>query len=442
MANIITKIRAKFFSKLDEHTLEVATKSVASIIVKVLSMVIGLLVSIALGNLIGANGVGIIGLSNKIVSLLMVLTLLGLPQVIIKQVAIAKDENNLGQIGHVLFTVNIVSGLLSIVLSTILILLSPWISNYIFKEPDLAIPLIITVIVMPAQIFSRIFGSALIGYKKIWQSNLVDQALSTFVTGSLLLITWLSQKEITVNLVAIYYAIGRVIVTITVGGYWKTLYQFKGVRTFIPKELLRTSIPLLFVSVTLLLTSSIDTLMLGWMSDVTEVGYYTIALQLALLTSFFLQVTNSVLMPKIAALYASKKLEEMRIMIQRTTHYLIIIGVFTVIVFAIIGRPLLSLWGEEFKQAFSILIILSVGQFFNIASGPIGSILIMCNYEKILRNITIASLVLNVVLNYFLIDEFGAKGAAIATAITIGIIMILSSIIVKIKLGFFTFLKK
>ena len=133
MANIITKIRAKFFSKLDEHTLEVATKSVASIIVKVLSMVIGLLVSIALGNLIGANGVGIIGLSNKIVSLLMVLTLLGLPQVIIKQVAIAKDENNLGQIGHVLFTVNIVSGLLSIVLSTILILLSPWISNYIFK---------------------------------------------------------------------------------------------------------------------------------------------------------------------------------------------------------------------------------------------------------------------------------------------------------------------
>ncbi|MDC1505114.1 oligosaccharide flippase family protein [Winogradskyella sp.] len=425
--------------KLDNHTLEVVKKSSASIAVKIGGMLIGLVVSISLGYLIGADGVGIIGLSNRIVSLLMVLALLGLPQVIIKKVAIAKNESNFQQIGDVLHTVNIVMGLLSFLLTIILIVLSPWISNYIFNEPSLVIPLIISAIVMPAQVFSRIFGSALVGYKKIWQSNLVDQTLSAVVTGSLLLISWLCDVGITVNLVAVFYAVGRIVVTITVSGYWKTLYQFKGVKNFISKELLKTSIPLLFVSMTLLLASSIDAIMLGWLSNVTEVGYYTIALQLALLTSFFLQVANSVLMPKIAALYSSKKLNEMRIMVQRTTHYLILIGILMVGLFIIIGKPLLGLWGEEFKQAFSILIILSIGQFFNIASGPIGSLLIMCNYEKVLRNITITSLVLNVLLNYFLIKYYGANGAAIATAITIAIIMVLSSFFVKIKLGFFAF---
>mgnify|MGYP005852025609 CR=1 FL=1 len=144
-------------------------------------------------------------------------------------------------------------------------------------------------------------------------------------------------------------------------------------------------------------------------------------------------------MPKIAALYSDKKLREMRIMIQRTTHYLIILGFATVVVFIVLGKPLLGLWGEEFKKAFSILIILSIGQFFNIASGPIGSILMMCDYEKILRNITIASLGINIILNYFLIKIFGGNGAAIATSISIALVMISSTILVKKKLGFFVF---
>jgi O-antigen/teichoic acid export membrane protein len=190
---------------------------------------------------------------------------------------------------------------------------------------------------------------------------------------------------------------------------------------------------------TLLLASSIDAIMLGWLSNVTQVGYYTVALQLALLTSFFLQVSNSIMMPKIAALYSAKSLAEMKGMIQKVTSLLIVIGVIAVLGFVLIGRPLLSLWGTEFTNAYSILIILSIGQFFNIASGPVGSILMMCNYEKVLRNITFVSLLLNVILNYLLISNFGANGAAMATAITIAVIMIISSYFIKKKLGYLPF---
>ncbi|MFT4684418.1 oligosaccharide flippase family protein [Candidatus Marifrigoribacter sp. Uisw_064] len=426
-------------SQLDEHTLEVLYKSISSTVVKVIGMIIGVLVSISLGHLIGAEGLGIIGLSNRITSLILVVALLGMPQVIIKEMAIAKSKNNLERIGNIIYTTSIINGVLSILLSTIFILLSPWIANVVFQESNLTYPLIVFIIIIPIQVFSRIFGSGLIAYKKIWQSNLVDQTLSVAITGLLLLFTWFLKIEITVNLIAIFYAIGRIFTMLTVGGYWSKMYRFNGVRSFIPKELLKTALPLLFVSMTLLLASSIDAIMLGWLSNVTQVGYYTVALQLALLTSFFLQVSNSIMMPKIAALYSAKSLAEMKGMIQKVTSLLIVIGVIAVLGFVLIGRPLLSLWGTEFTNAYSILIILSIGQFFNIASGPVGSILMMCNYEKVLRNITFVSLLLNVILNYLLISNFGANGAAMATAITIAVIMIISSYFIKKKLGYLPF---
>lgn len=88
---MIKKIKNRI-SQLDENTSEVVIKSASSTIVKVIGMLIGLVVSISLGHLIGADGVGIIGLSNRIVSLLTVLALFGLPQVIVKKVAIAKTR--------------------------------------------------------------------------------------------------------------------------------------------------------------------------------------------------------------------------------------------------------------------------------------------------------------------------------------------------------------
>ena len=51
--------------------------------------------------------------------------------------------------------------------------------------------------------------------------------------------------------------------------------------------MLKMSIPLLFVSSTAVIAASADSIMLGWLADSTEVGLYTVASSLALLTSIF-----------------------------------------------------------------------------------------------------------------------------------------------------------
>lgn len=404
---------------LDEHTLEVVKKSSASTVVKVTGMAIGLVVSVFLGRTIGADGLGIINLSFQIVQILMIVGLLGMPQVIIKEVAIARSQKNLVQIGNVMYTVYLLNGIITLLLSIMVIVAAPWISQNLFHEPKLTWPLIIAVIVMTPMVFSRLFSSGLIGYKKIWQSNLVNQTLSAAITGVLLLAMWLFKVSISVNSVAVAYAIGRIGVTISIGIYWRTIYNYKNQREFIGKLLFKTAKHLIIVSASTVLFNSLDMIFLGYFENSEQVGLYSVAKRLSLLTIFFLQITNSIISPKIAALYEAGRTKEIEIMVKRVTFGLMIIGTLFLLVFILLGKPILAVWGKQFVGAYIILIILTLGQLVNIGTGAVGVILVMTGNENVQKNISLSFLALNLILNIVLINYYGILGAAIAATITI-----------------------
>ena len=101
------------YANLDIHSIEVIKKSFSSMIVKISGMLIGLLVSVALARLLGAEGFGIINLASKIVAIITILGLLGIPQVIIKEVSIGRTQENWKHIGDVMHTSYILSGLVT-----------------------------------------------------------------------------------------------------------------------------------------------------------------------------------------------------------------------------------------------------------------------------------------------------------------------------------------
>lgn len=424
-------------SLLDEHTLEVVKKSSSSLVVKILGMLAGFLVSIFIARTLGADGLGIINLANQIITFLLIISILGFSQVIIKEVAIADDHSNPNRVRDVLFTAYIINGVLAVFFTIALIFFADSLANNFFDTPRLRIPLIILALVFTPQIISRILSAALVGYKKIWQSNLVDQTLSMVLIGIILFFLWLFNFEIGVDTIAIVYAIGRASVTLSVVIYWNYLNRHKTTYkpVFLGRHMLNKGFPLLIVSAALLISSSADTIMLGWLSNTKEVGLYNVALKLALLTSFLLQITISTIGPKIAVMYKNKQIKALELLLQRVTTVLIGIGLVSLLIFILLGRYVLSIWGAEFIAAYPILVILAVGQFFNIASGPVGNILVMTSHEKIIRNITLFTVVLNLVMNFFLINNFQAAGAAVATAFTTVLNMTLCYIYVRKKTG-------
>jgi O-antigen/teichoic acid export membrane protein len=148
-----------------------------------------------------------------------------------------------------------------------------------------------------------------------------------------------------------------------------------------------------------------------------------------------LQVTNSSVAPKIAALFEENKITELEEMIQKVTFFLFIIGLLSLLLFLFFGNFLLSMWGNEFNSAYSILIILSIGQFFNLSTGAVGVLLVMTGHEKILSKISVNFLFLNLILNFVLISNFGALGAAVSTAFCVISQNLLKLYYVKIKLN-------
>jgi len=425
----------KFFGNFDVHSAEVVKKTFSSAIVKILGYIFGLGISIFLGRTIGADGLGIINLSNRIISVVTIICLLGLQQTIVKEVAIAKSKSNWQQVKNVIFSSFWLSSSLSIIITSLLIFTAPWVSRTLFNEPLLTVPFIIASIVMTPQIISRIFAAGLNGFGKIWQSNLVDQTLSSAVSALILIILWLSNYKIDVTIVAIVYAISRIIVTLSISIYFRSVIDYKGKKEFEFKKLLNTSLPILGIIISGTIFANADAIFLGIFKDSKEVGLYTVAARIAVLTSFLLQVSNSAVSPKIAALFSNNKLEELEQMIQKITRNLLVVGFLTLLIFYFFGEIILSIWGDEFKNAFWILFILGVGQFINLATGPVGSLLIMSGYEKIQLKISLFFVTLNIILNIILIPFLGAIGAAIATAITIAGINLTRVIYVHFKIG-------
>ncbi|MEN8126153.1 MAG: polysaccharide biosynthesis C-terminal domain-containing protein [Bacteroidota bacterium] len=125
-------------------------------------------------------------------------------------------------------------------------------------------------------------------------------------------------------------------------------------------------------------------------------------------------------------------------MVQQVTQGLVFIGLFSLVIFVIAGKYLLGIWGAEFITAYWALVIIAIGQLFNIGTGATGIILIKTGYEKILGYITISLAIFDLALNYILIPKFGATGAAIATATTLISENIIKVILVKIKTDIYT----
>ncbi len=404
-------------------------------LVKVAGMIVGLLISIFLGRTLGPEGLGIVNFANQLGTIMLILTILGFQNVIIKFIAIAKAEKEDSGISSTLRTSLIFNGLLSIGIASIAALLLPIILKLWSGNQELYIPLLIVFVMLIPQTFSRVFGAALNGYGKIWQANLVNETLSILLVGLGLLLYWAFDISYTPVSVLLLYAVSRVLLVIVMMVLWKGTFKSKSKGKFNLKPMLKMALPLLVVTGTGVIARNADVIMLGTLGTLEDAGIYSVAARLAFLTSLFLQVTNAAIAPKLASLFNDTKISEMQIMVNRVTKGLSIIALIFLFGFLIVGHWLLGLWGSEFTEAYWILVVLAIGQFFNMATGCSGMLLVMCGFEKVHGYISIIAVLLNIVLNVILITHYGALGAAIATAITVTISNLFKLFVVKKKIN-------
>lgn len=230
---------------------------------------------------------------------------------------------------------------------------------------------------------------------------------------------WLFQAQ-SLALVGVVYLLASTLVLLIGMSLWHATSKGLGPREFIwlGKSFFIESTPIAWISIITTLLSFTDILVIGSFHSSSEVGLYAAAQRLVLLISFIILSLNNIVGPKFASLYGEKNYRMLFDLYSSSTKLLIILMMPVAVLVAIFSTSLLSWFGEEFTGANEILWLLLAGQVINIATGPVGVLMMMTSHTVQLKQITLGAFAIHLFLTILLTPKFGALGAASAAFIS------------------------
>jgi len=278
----------------------------------------------------------------------------------------------------------------------------------------------VVALIVPAFTIFQINNAALSGLKEM-------SIYSLFKNVFLIPLAFIITLLISIHYLSISYAIIALCIATYIGLFFNTLYLLKRIKFFKTpielsisrNELLKIGLPMLLTTATSLLITSIDILMLGYFKTTLEVGIYDIAIKFSILAGIALLGINAIATPKFSEFYSANDLKGLKRIVRWSSKFIFWTTIPILLVLIIFPKQLLGIYGEEFTQASTALIILACGQLVSSLSGSVGNILKMTDHHRIFQFIMVGATVLNVILNLFLIPKYGIIGAAIATSCSI-----------------------
>lgn len=160
-----------------------------------------------------------------------------------------------------------------------------------------------------------------------------------------------------------------------------------------------------------------DIFLLSLLATPISVGLYHVAVQIVERLWILSQVMNAVLFPQFVALHQEdvKRVE----LIAKAFKVVIILTLVASLLLSIFGYYAIGLFfGEDFLDAYYAILFLIPGVVFGAGSKILGNAIAAKGKPEINMYTSVFAMVLNIILNIFLIPEYGFIGAAIATSIS------------------------
>jgi O-antigen/teichoic acid export membrane protein len=179
-----------------------------------------------------------------------------------------------------------------------------------------------------------------------------------------------------------------------------------------PRLWIAGAIPLTLNRALVTVNSQVDVLLLGAMTGARAVGIFTAALRGMQLITLVLLSVNTALAPNLAQLHAENDKKRMERAVTQGALLMVVVALPVAVFFVVGGRWFLGLFGGGFKAGYGALLALTAGQLVNLATGSVGTLLIMTNHERAAMFCAAAGVTLHIGLGALLIPAMGAEGAA------------------------------
>ena len=164
-----------------------------------------------------------------------------------------------------------------------------------------------------------------------------------------------------------------------------------------------------------------DILLVGALLTAVAAGIYNVVLVLVSIAWIPLLSFNQLLPPVASRLHSSGRIDTLNAIYSSVTRLIVTTVVPILAVQVVFGRELLALFGPTYVRGYLPLVVYLGGVFVGSAVGATGWLLMMTDHQYARMALDWLLAVLNVVLTYVFVLEFGLVGAALGTSLAIAV---------------------
>jgi O-antigen/teichoic acid export membrane protein len=381
----------------------------------------GYLFKVYLARVLGAEALGIYALGMTVSGLFGIFNALGLPQSAVRFVAKYSAAQRWRDLGGFIFRSTAIMAVLNVSLAVLMMATGPRIATSFYHAPRLIpyLPLFAAIMLLGALTF--FLGQVLTGYKDVTRRTVI----SSFIANPL-------NMAITVMLIAMGFGLWGYIFAQVASGLavlimlgivvWRMTpaparLPLRATSALEP-EVISFSVVAFGVGFLEFLMGQADKVLIGFFLDVRSLGIYAVSMAIVAFIPVLLQSVNQIFSPVISDLHTRGQRELLGRMFQSLTKWVVGGTIPLAIMVIVLARPMMSVFGQDFEIGWAVLVIGTLGQLVNCASGPVGYLLLMSGNQQRLIKVQAIGGVFMLVANLLLIPRFGIAGAATAAALT------------------------
>lgn len=374
----------------------------------ILNMLFPLITFPYVSRVLSVDGVGTYNFSSSIVNYFLMIAALGISTFAVREGARLRDDREkFSEFASKVFTINLLSTLISYLLLFLLLLLAPNLQSYVAA-----------ILVFSIQIFFTTLGTDWIyiifeEYGYITARNIIFKIMSI-----ILLFTFVRKSDDYLNYVAItvFASSGSYVLNFF---HAKKFCDIKITLNINWKEYLPPILIIFASTAAIKVYTSSDITILGLIKDNYTVGIYSAAIRIYNTINNTLISVTAVVVPRLAMLMGKRRMREYYRLLKYVINMTFIIYLPAISGIFMTSRNIIQiLSGNAYEQSTYSLQILCFALIFSALAATVNQcVLIPGKMEKRSLISTLIGAVVNVVLNITLIPLFSEKGSAFTTVI-------------------------
>ncbi len=404
----------------------------------VISVILSFLTKILIARFYDVYEYGLYSLSFTILNIAGTVSLLGIQSYLPRLVSYEKPKNPDKAYTAISTAIGVVF-ISSMLVSAVIFVYAPTFAR-VLHAPQMTVALKVLVIGLPPMALMNILIAGSRGHgraREMFYYNYLAYYSIYFI-----LVAISSLLKLPVIYLFVFFTVTQisVLAALVIDSLSKRIIVPKPFNKEIARELVRYSIPLFISTVIGLVLTWSDTLMIGYFGNERLVGFYRAATPFARLLTLFVGAVSYMYLPIASEIYSLGDIRGFKRVYQVLSKWIFLATIpFFSLFFVYPGAVIGLVFGPKYYVAAEPLRILSIGFLIRATFGLANVSLIAIKDTEFIMYSTLGGAIANVLLNYFLIPLMGINGAAVATSISISMVVIMNLVRLLKKSGLHPF---